>query len=258
MPTFGLIGYPLSHTFSPAYFGRKFVELELQDSHQYLSFEMEDVQNFLVLPQVYPDLLGCNVTIPHKEAIIPLLDELSPGAAAIGAVNTIHFQQGRSIGYNTDALGFRQDLLELLGEKRPQRALILGTGGASKAVQWVLQELDIAVSWCSRRPGDDRYNYQELDATILEAHPLIVNTTPLGMAPRVTTAPDLPYFALTSAHFCYDLIYNPAETRFLQLAAAQGAATRNGLGMLHAQAEAAWSIWTDEKEGRTSPREKRT
>ena len=255
MPTFGLIGFPLSHTFSPSYFGRKFVALEIQDTHRYLSFEMEDVADFLALPQVHPDLLGCNVTIPHKEAIIPYLDDLSPEAAAIGAVNTIYFVGGRSIGYNTDAAGFKLDLLELIGSNRPARALILGTGGASKAVDWVLKERGIAVSWVSRQAGPDRYSYQELTAELISQHQLIVNTTPLGMSPKVESAPDLPYFALSDAHFCYDLVYNPAETRFLQLAKAQGAATRNGLGMLHAQAEAAWSIWTDEKEGWTSTRE---
>jgi shikimate dehydrogenase len=259
--TFGLIGYPLSHSFSRGYFTEKFRELGLSDTHQYLNFEMETVDGFLDLPKQYPDLRGCNVTIPHKQAIIPLLDELDPVAERIGAVNCIRFQNGRSKGYNTDYLGFRDDLLDKLrefpnalgdsstaepGKKIPgKRALVLGTGGASLAIHEALRSLGMKTLAVSRSPGEDRITYAELSPELLRDHLVIVNTTPLGMSPNVNTYPDIPYEALSTEHFCYDAIYNPAETLFLKKARVRGAGTANGLGMLHGQAEAGWKIWND-------------
>lgn len=254
--TFGLIGYPLSHSFSRGYFTDKFRELGLEETHRYLNFEMENVEGFCELPAKYPDLRGCNVTIPHKEAIIPLLDELDPVAERIGAVNCIRFEKGKSRGYNTDYLGFRNDLLDKLSANvstvadrgpeeilKNQRALVLGTGGASLAIHQALRSLGMKTFSVSRTAGEDRLTYGELTPEVIQQHLVIVNTTPLGMSPRVDTYADIPYEALTGDHFCYDVVYNPAETAFLRKAKARGARTSNGLGMLHGQAEAGWAIW---------------
>ncbi|MTB51099.1 shikimate dehydrogenase [Lewinella sp. W8] len=257
--TFGLIGYPLTYSFSRSYFTEKFRELGLSDTHRYLNFEMETVDGFLDLPGQYPDLRGCNVTIPHKQSIIPLLDELDPAAERIGAVNCILFEDGRSKGFNTDYLGFRDDLLEKLdnspqilggtfnlGPKAmlsEQRALVLGTGGASLAIHEALRSLGMETLAVSRTEGDDRVTYADLTPELVKSHLVIVNTTPLGMSPRIDTCPDIPYEEITAEHFCYDVVYNPAETLFLKKAKAQGAGIANGMGMLHGQAEAGWAIW---------------
>ncbi len=287
MPTFGLIGYPLSHSFSRPYFTDKFERLGLSESYRYLNFELVDIAHFRAILETHPDLVGLNVTIPHKQSVMAYLDALSPEAKAIGAVNTIHIKQGQTIGYNTDALGFETDLLELLGEVWPLgpgelqkrmalkgkhgscdsqsdntspagtsldvsnfqglQALVLGTGGAALAVNYVLQRLGIEAKLVSRRPQAGQLSYEEVTAAVLAAHRLVVNTTPLGMYPQLEDSPALPYEAFTVQHRCYDLIYNPAQTEFLRQAAAQGAATRSGLGMLYAQAEAAWAIWQSNK-----------
>lgn len=257
--TFGLIGFPLTYSFSRGYFTDKFRELGLSDTHRYLNFEMETVDGFVDLPEQYPDLRGCNVTIPHKQSIIPLLDELDPAAERIGAVNCILFEGGRSQGFNTDYLGFRDDLLEKLENSpqtlggvfttgpqdllRGQRGLVLGTGGASLAIHEALRSLGVQTTTVSRTEGDDRVTYAELTPELIRSHLVIVNTTPLGMSPRIDTCPDIPYAAITHEHFCYDVVYNPAETLFLKKAKAQGAGIANGLGMLYGQAEAGWAIW---------------
>jgi shikimate dehydrogenase len=249
MRTFALIGHPLSHSFSRNYFTRKFEELGIADSHRYLNFDLSDISQLKEKLDEYTDLVGCNVTIPYKRAILPYLDRLDPAAERIGAVNTIDFRGGQRIGYNTDYLGFRGDLLaqrkrqgytqDLAG----QTALVLGTGGASRAVVVALQDLGMTSRYVSRSPGPDRLTYKEVDESVIRQSTLIVNTTPVGMYPHTEDAPDLPYASLTERHFCYDLVYNPAETRFLQLAQGAGACASNGLGMLHEQAEAAWAIW---------------
>ncbi len=250
MPTYALLGYPLSHSFSRGYFTEKFRELGLADTHAYVNFELSDIKQFKKKLEEYADLAGCNVTIPYKKAVIPYLDALDPVAARIGAVNTIRVEAGRLIGYNTDYLGFRADLLaemrqqgwneELAGNS----ALILGTGGASLGIEAALTSLGVYCTFVSRRPTPGQLSYGAIDAEVIDRHHLIVNTTPLGMSPRVDAAPDLPYSLLTPAHFCYDLIYNPPETTFLRQARGAGAGAANGLGMLHKQAEAAWDIWT--------------
>ncbi|WP_116124595.1 shikimate dehydrogenase family protein [Lewinella sp. IMCC34183] len=253
MPTYGLIGYPLSHSFSRGYFTEKFAALGIAASHRYLNFELPSVDQFGEILDEYPDLRGCNVTIPHKRAIVGQLDHLDPVAARIGAVNTVRrAPDGTTTGFNTDYLGFRDDLLrQLRAGGRPsdlagQHALVLGTGGASLAVREALRELGVTPQYVSRTAGADVLNYGDITPDVLAAHRLIINTTPLGMHPRVETAPELPYGALTPDHFCYDLVYNPAETRFMQLARGAGAGAANGLGMLHLQAEAAWAIWNGE------------
>lgn len=260
MPTFGLLGHPLSHSFSQQYFTKKFERMELTDTHQYLNFEYKRPSSFFKnrLPKYATragneiDILrGINVTIPHKRKVIEYIDGLSPSALEIGAVNTVLFLDGHALGFNTDHLGFSVDLKKFLDGKKPQRALVLGTGGASKAIQYALEKMDIEVQLVSRWSGPDRIQYKDLDQEIIESHQLIVNTTPLGTYPNTEEAPDLPYGLINNTHLCYDLVYNPAHSRFLSLAANQGAKTRNGLGMLIGQAEAAWQIWTNERRGRT-------
>ncbi|RME97204.1 MAG: shikimate dehydrogenase [Bacteroidetes bacterium] len=249
MQQLGLIGYPLTHSFSADYFTRKFAREGLSTKYRYDNFPLADLAALEQLFADYRDtLLGLNVTIPYKEQVIPYLDELHPAARTIGAVNTIHCQSdGRRIGYNTDVIGFRDSLLDFLATSGgPARAaLILGTGGAAKAVAWVLAQLQIPYQYVSRKPQPGQLSYAQLDKTILEEHDLIVNTTPLGMAPKLASCPDIPYHYMNKMHRLYDLVYNPAETLFLQRGAAQGAAICNGLAMLHGQAEAAWRIWTN-------------
>ena len=252
MTTYALIGHPLSHSFSKGYFTKKFAEAGLSDSLQYLNFDLAQLDQLKKKLNEYSDLRGCNVTIPYKRAIIPYLDRLDPVAERIGAVNTILFDRGRRIGFNTDYIGFRDDLLEQLDRQRhallqhAPRALILGTGGASRAVAVALKDMNIPFQYVSRQGEPDQLTYSDLTQKILEEYTLLINTTPLGMYPNTTTAPALPYKLLGTRHFCYDLVYNPAETTFLQRAAAAGAGTANGLGMLHKQAEASWAIWNRE------------
>ena len=239
---YGLIGKSLSHSFSPSYFAKKF-EREQISNASYQAFEIDSIQKFPALLEQYPTLNGLNVTIPYKEEIIPYLDELAATAEAVGAVNTIQFKNNRLIGHNTDVVGFQNSLVEMLGTTSCSRALILGTGGAAKAVAYSLRQLGIDYQYVSRNPKEGQFSYDALDGSLLEKHLLLVNTTPLGMYPKLESAPDLAYEQLSAQHFCYDLVYNPAVTRFLALAQAQGAKICNGLAMLHGQAEAAWDIW---------------
>ena len=251
MPTYGLIGYPLSHSFSRGYFTDKFEHLGLSDTHRYLNFELEQVDHFQKILDEYDDLTGCNVTIPHKQAIMGTLDELDAVAERIGAVNTVRVRDGRTRGYNTDYVGFRDDLLERMKEQDfslPEGAigLILGTGGASLAVAETFRSLGLDCTFVSRTPSKGQLAYREVDAEVLAGGAVLVNTTPLGMYPRTEAAPDLNYNLLGPTHFCYDLTYNPAETTFMRRARGAGAQAANGLGMLHKQAEASWAIWTGE------------
>lgn len=243
---YGLIGYPLSHSFSKKYFTEKF-EREGITNCFYELFPLESIELFLQLLQSYPNLRGLNVTIPYKEAVIGYLNKLDEGARAIGAVNCIKIEHGFSYGYNTDAYGFERSLEEFLSahHAQPAQALVLGTGGASKAVAFVLKKFHIPFKFVSREPGKGDLTYESL--TSLEEYPLIVNTTPLGMSPHFDSLPDIPYHCLGSQHLLYDLVYNPAETAFLKKGAAQGAATQNGLPMLYYQAERAWEIWNQQQ-----------
>ncbi|TSA26348.1 MAG: shikimate dehydrogenase [Bacteroidetes bacterium] len=246
MKVFGLIGYPLEHSWSPAFFQRKFRENGL-DQCTYRLFPLKVVDEFPFLLNRMSELCGVNVTIPYKEAILPFLDELDPVAAEIGAVNTIRIsgpaQERKLIGYNTDAEGFQQSA-DFSGYRV---ALILGTGGAAKAVAYVLRELCISYLFVSRNPsGENMVDYQDLSPDLLKQFILIINTTPLGMYPDENTAPPILYDQLTANHFLYDLVYNPQETRFLKNGARQGARTQSGLKMLYLQAEAAFRIFTRE------------
>lgn len=248
MNRYGLIGYPLTHSFSKRYFTEKFEREHISDS-AYDLFELPDIQALPQLIDSTPGLRGLNVTIPHKQAVIPFLDELDPQSAGrIRAVNTIKVQaDGRLIGYNTDYYGFRQSLETWLASLNigttGLRALVLGNGGAAKAVRTALDDLAIAYHLVSRTRSADALAYEDLSPAILEEYQLIINTSPVGTYPNVDECPRLPYGLLTTRHLLYDLVYNPAETRFLRQGHERGAAVHNGLAMLQLQAEKAWEIW---------------
>lgn len=243
MHTYGLIGRSLSHSFSPRYFAEKF-EREGIANAEYRAFELASMEEFPTLLEREPTLRGLNVTIPYKEVVMPYLDDLSEAARSIGAVNTIAFEGGKLVGHNTDVLGFEQSLKAHWRQAYAARpALVLGTGGAAKAVCFVLDKMGVDYTLVSRTPTAEQWSYADLDAERVEAQGLIVHTTPLGTYPDVKNCPPLPYTALGSKHLLFDLIYNPTETLFLQRGRAQGAATVNGWDMLCRQAEAAWRIW---------------
>jgi len=246
MPDYGLIGYPLSHSFSRAYFTEKFERLDLPD-HRYHLFPLPRIDDLPALIRDHPQLCGLNVTIPHKKAVLPYLDACSPEAGRVGAVNTIRLEGGRLTGYNTDVFGFEQSLRYFLEgvDLEGFAALVLGTGGASNAVVYALDRLGIPYQRVSRRAGQAELVYGQLDEACIRRHRLIVNTTPLGMYPNEQQAPALPYAGLGAGHFLYDLVYNPEKTLFLKEGEKRLARIHNGLRMLHLQAEAAWAIWND-------------
>ncbi len=242
MRTFGLIGYPLSHTFSPTYFSEKFFREGIENA-TYQAFPLESIQEFPHLLQNNPKLEGLNVTIPYKEAIIPFLDEISKEAEAIGAVNTIRIDKdGKKIGFNTDVYGFEVSLKPLL-KAHHQKALVLGTGGAAKAILYVLQQLNIEFRLVSRNPSKNQLGYADINSEVMNTHHLIINTTPLGMSPKIHDFPDISYQFASEKHLFFDLIYNPEKTIFLIKGKLKGAAFKNGLEMLYLQAERAWEIW---------------
>ncbi len=238
---YGLLGYPLSHSFSKQYFTQKFAQESIQAHYEL--FEIPDIQELIDLLTSYPHLEGLNVTIPYKQSVIPYLTRLAYSAEKVGAVNVIKIEKDRTLtGHNTDYIGFAETLKNFIPPQQAMQALVLGNGGAGKAVEAVLRDLDIPHTTIARQA---RLTFEDLTPAILQAHLLIVNTTPLGMYPAIETCPSIPYHALTPAHYVYDLVYNPAETLFLQKAKAQGAKTMNGLAMLYAQAEASWQIFMD-------------
>lgn len=244
MRTFGLLGRSLAHSFSQTYFSQKFDRLGLTDC-RYELFELAEAGELPQLLARHPDLAGLNVTIPYKEKIWPYLTRVAPSAALVGAVNVIEFAaDGSLVGHNTDYLGFRESLRKFYpASALNRRALVLGTGGAAKAVAVALRGLDIPHWLVSRDALGTGLTYAELTPELLAAHSLIINTTPLGTYPATAECPPLPYAALTPAHYLFDLIYNPRETLFLQRGHAAGAHTQNGFEMLELQAEAAWAIW---------------
>lgn len=237
---YGIIGYPLGHTFSPGFFNNKFATEGIDATYQ--AFPIPAITDMPGLLRDHPQLRGLNVTIPYKQQVMPLLDEVTPQAAAVGAVNCIAIKDGRTIGHNTDIIGFRRSLGPVL-QPWHDRALILGSGGAAKAVEWVFREMGIRYTIVSRTVGPGRLTYDDLVPQMIQACKLVVNTTPLGMHPDTDSYPPIPYEGFTPQHLAYDLVYNPAHTQFLQRAAAYGAITRNGLEMLHLQALAGWEIW---------------
>ena len=243
---FGLIGNPLSHSFSQEYFLKKFKELSLKDYH-YELFPLDDIDDIRLLLEVHKNLKGLNVTIPFKESVIKYLDDLDPIAAEIGAVNCIHIDEFEKIGYNTDWLGFRDALRPHLKQKHTN-ALLLGSGGSSKAVQYALNHLGLNFKVVSRVPDGDQISYDDLTQELVSEHLVIVNTTPLGMHPNVNEMPEIPFDSISNNHVCFDLIYNPSETAFLKKSKSLGATVINGMRMLELQAEYAWSIWNMSEE----------
>lgn len=241
MRRFGLLGYPLSHSFSQKYFTEKFAKLGLTDC-VYENFSLPDIAALSDVLQSKKDLRGFNITIPYKKQVLAFVDEVSPVVKAIGACNCVNIKNGKRIGHNTDVVGFEQSLRPFL-KAHHTRALVLGTGGASAAVVYVLQHLGITVQSVSRTASDQAIAYAQVDEALLSSHHLIVNTTPLGMYPNLEECPPLPYQYITPLHHLYDLIYNPVETRFLANGKAKGATVQNGQEMLVLQAEESWRIW---------------
>jgi shikimate dehydrogenase len=246
MKYFGLIGFPLSHSFSKGYFTEKFTREGIRDC-QYENYPIEHIGLLPELLRSIPGMAGLNVTIPYKKQVIALLDELDDEAEQVGAVNTIAFikQGGRSYlrGYNTDVFGFRMSISPLI---RPhyRKAIILGTGGSSKAVAFVLESMGLEVSWVSRNPaGEKQMSYAQLNQEMITHSQVIINTSPVGMYPRISDCPEIPYEFLTPDHLLFDLIYNPSETGFLERGKQRGAQIMNGLQMLYLQAERSWDIW---------------
>lgn len=244
MKQFGLLGYPLGHSFSKKYFDKKIIEEGIDASFN--NYELESADDLVEIIENTPTLMGFAITIPHKENVIALLDEQDAAIAAIGAVNCVKInrEDGRAVlkGYNTDIIGFERSFCEFLKPEQ-KLALILGTGGASKAVAYVLAQLNIEYQIVSRRRGDNQISYEDVSPEMMQKVAIVVNTTPLGMYPKVDACPDLPYESITSSHYFYDLVYNPIETLFLKKAKERGAIVKAGMDMLELQAEANWDIW---------------
>ena len=237
MDKYGIIGYPLGHSFSRAFFTEKF-QREHIDA-EYVNFEIPSASMLTEVVRDNPSLRGLNVTLPHKEAVIPLLDELSDEAREIGAVNVIRLSDGRMKGFNSDIIGFMDSIRPLL---RPwhRHALVLGTGGASRAIRVGLERMGLDWTYVSRTPAPGRLTYADLTPQVMSHYQVVVNCSPVGMFPRVDASPDIPYHLLTDRHLLYDLVYNPQETLFLKRGAERGATVKNGLEMLHLQALASW------------------
>jgi len=248
MKLYGLIGFPLSHSFSEKYFNNKFEHENIPET-EYKLFPLANIHDLPSLIEAHPELSGLNVTIPYKEQVINFLDEIDREAKLVGAVNTIKIHKKnntiRLTGYNTDVIGFENCILPHL-KPHIKRALILGTGGGAKAVIFVLRKLGISFQEVTRRPlKANQISYWMINPDLIKSHPLIINTTPLGMYPNIDGYADIPYHHIGNEHIMVDLIYNPPQTRFLKFGEERGAKTINGLKMLQEQAEGAWAIWND-------------
>lgn len=243
---FGLIGATVSHSFSKSYFDEKFFREGLRD-HHYELFPLEKIQDVENLLKNTKGLSGLNVTLPYKEQVMKYLDEVDPAAKEIGAVNVVKIEEGKVKGYNTDSAAFLETIEKWLPKEQKFSAIILGTGGSSKAVRQALTKLKISFKTVSRDKGKGDLTYDDLknNAAIVKESLLVINTTPLGMYPQTDLVPPIPYECLTKNHYVYDLIYNPARTMFLQKAEMRGAMIKNGLEMLHIQAEKSWQIWNN-------------
>jgi len=241
MRLFGLIGYPLTHSFSKKYFTEKFEKLGIADC-RYENFPISNIQDIKSILSSNPALEGLNVTIPYKESVTGYLDEMTDVVKRIQACNCIRIINGELKGFNTDTIGFEKTLLTKL-QPSHTNALILGTGGAAKAVEFVLQKLKINFRYVSRKPSVNNFSYEQVTPEIIAKYTLIINTTPLGMYPNPVQAPPIPYEELTANHLLYDLVYNPEKTLFLEKAERKGATIMNGYEMLLLQAEESWNIW---------------
>ncbi|WP_396138215.1 shikimate dehydrogenase family protein [Flavobacterium sp.] len=241
---FGLLGHNISYSFSEKYFTEKF-EIGHFDNCEYTNYDISNIKSFSDVINETKGLVGLNVTIPYKETIIPYLDKLSKTAQKIGAVNCVTVSKKKKLkGYNSDYYGFKKALIPLLNEHH-KKALILGTGGSSKAVAYTLRKLKIEYDFVSRKPDEFQFDYADLNAEIFEEYQIIINTTPVGTFPNVAECPDLDYSLFTKKHIAFDLVYNPEESTFLQKAKEHGAKTKNGYEMLVFQAEKAWKIWNE-------------
>ena len=244
MPLYGLIGYPLAHSFSKKYFTNKFASEGLRDCF-YENFEINNITDLKNIVATHPDLRGLNVTLPYKTSVIPLLDDVNATAAAINAVNTIAIQNGKLTGYNTDCIGFKQSLTNFIGDQKP-KALILGTGGAAQAVSYVLKNMGINYLFVSRSiTNENTITYARLTTDVLLHHLLIINCTPLGKLNNENGLPPIDYTLLSPSHLLFDLNYNPTHTLFMQMGTNKKCAVKNGYEMLVLQAEASWRIWND-------------
>lgn len=247
MKTFGLIGHRLGYSFSKNFFTEKFITENLAN-HEYVNFELDSIDEFPGIFAGDKNICGLNCTIPYKQQIMQFLDEIDPEAAQIGAVNTVKItlQDGKRHlkGFNTDIYGFENSLRPMLEEKH-RKALILGTGGASKAIKHILNKLQIEFvsATIEEQCFEKEIRYNQINEQLLKEYLIIIHATPVGTFPKIDECPDIPYQHLTANHVCFDLVYNPEETLFLKKAKAQGAKTKNGLEMLHLQAIRAWEIW---------------
>lgn len=241
MKVYGLIGYPLEHSFSKDFFTAKFDKENITDC-EYRNFQLSSIEQFQTLVNTEKNLCGLNVTIPYKISVIDYLDGLSAEATDIGAVNCIKITNGKRIGCNTDCFGFENSLRPLL-EEQHTHALILGSGGSAKAVSYVLNKLKIGFTVVSSSRKENTIGYEDLTEDVMKNHLLIINTTPVGMFPAINDSPEIPFQFITGEHFLYDLIYNPGETLFMKKGKLKGAKTKNGLQMLQLQAEESWRIW---------------
>ncbi len=247
MNRYGLIGFPLEHSFSKKYFAKKFKKMGLSGTHVYELFEIEFLKHFPSIWDRYPDLKGVNVTIPHKINVMNFLDQLDNSAHKVGAVNVIKKKGNKLIGYNSDYYGFKKSLKNWIKDLKPE-ALILGSGGSSQSVQVALEELDIEYDVVSRTrdKGDFMYTQFYKDEQLFQQYELIINTTPIGMFPRVDDGPPIPYESFHEGQYVFDLIYNPEKTFLLSEAEKRGAKIKNGSEMLELQAERAWEIWNSQ------------
>lgn len=245
MKRYGLIGYPLSHSFSQKYFTEKFLKESIEDA-LYENYSIPDINELTDILKANKDLCGFNVTIPYKKAILAFLQTWSPVVETMGACNCVRIENGVLTGHNTDVVGFEKSLEPFL-KPHHTKALILGTGGAAAAVSYVFNKRGIQFKYVSRQSSDLAISYEELDGAIMQQYTLIINTTPLGMSPNINECPPIPYSFIGAAHHCFDLIYNPSETLFLQKSKDAGATIQNGAEMLVIQAEESWRIWNEGK-----------
>jgi shikimate dehydrogenase len=242
MDKYGIIGNPLGHSFSKGFFTEKFAREGIDA--QYLNFQIPEIKELLVILKENPELRGLNVTLPYKTEVIPFLDELSDEAREIGAVNVVQVQNGHLKGFNSDIIGFTQSIQPLL-KPHHKKALILGTGGASRAIRVGLTRLGLEWKYVSRTPREGMITYDDITAETLKEYEVIVNCSPIGMFPKIDECPAIPYEFLTADNLLYDLVYNPETTLFMKKGALQGAIVKNGLEMLHLQAIASWNFWNE-------------